>query len=85
MFKKEAVFNAAACVTPDFAAKLANTAGQFEADVYLECNNVNLCVDSLISILAMDLRRGGKVVVFADGADEQAAVEAVCTVLAGEN
>ena len=85
MFKKEAVFNAAACVTPDFAAKLANTAGQFSADVYLECNNVRLCVDSLISILAMDLRRGGSVVITAEGDDEQAAVEAVCAALAEEN
>ena len=85
MFKKDAVFNAAACVTPDFAAKLANTAGQFKADVYLECNNVRLCVDSLISILAMDLRKGGSVAVFADGADEQDAVAAVCAALMGEN
>ena len=85
MFKKDAVFNAQACVTPDFAAKLANTAAQFKADVYIECNNIRLCVDSLISILAMDLRKGGSVVVFADGADELAAVDAVCAVLSTEN
>ena len=85
MFKKDAVFNAQACVTPDFAAKLANTAAQFKADVYIECNNIRLCVDSLISILAMDLRKGGSVAVFADGADELAAVDAICAVLMQEN
>ena len=85
MLKKEAVFNAAACVTPDLAAKLANTAAQFGADVYLECNNVRLCVDSLISILAMELRRGGKLVITAEGDDEKAAVEAIHAVLTGEN
>jgi len=84
MFKKEAVFNAQACVTPDFAAKLANTAAQFRADVYIECNNFRLCVDSLISILSMDLRKGGSVVICAEGADEQAAAEAVFAVLTRE-
>jgi len=81
MFKKEAIFNAEACVTPDFAAKLANVAGQYESVVYLERNGISLCVDSLISILSMDLRRGGSVQVAADGVDEAAAVEAVCAML----
>jgi len=81
MFKKEAVFNAQACVTPDYAAKLANLASQYQAEVYFECNNIRLCVDSLISILSMDLRRGGSVQVAADGVDEAAAVEAVCAML----
>lgn len=84
MFKKEAVFSAAACVTPDFAAKLANVAGQFEAVVYLERNGIRLCVDSLISILSMDLRKGGTVIIAAEGADEQAAAESVCALLEGK-
>jgi len=83
MFKKEAVFNAQACVTPDYAAKLANLASQYQAEVYFECNNIRLCVDSLISILSMNLRKGGKVIVVADGSDAREAVEAVCVLLAG--
>jgi len=83
MFKKEAIFNAEACVTPDFAAKLANVAGQYESVVYLERNGISLCVDSLISILSMNLRKGGKVIVVADGSDAREAVEAVCVLLAG--
>lgn len=83
MFKKETVFNAAACITPDFAAKLANAAGQYESVVYLERNGIRLCVDSLISILSMDLRKGASVLIAAEGGDEAAAVEAVCALLAG--
>lgn len=84
MFKKETVFCAQACITPDFAAKLANLASQYDASVYLECDGVRLCVDSLISILAMDLRRGGSVLISAEGKDETSAAEAVCALLSEE-
>lgn len=82
MTHKEVIFNAEACITPDFAAKLANVAGQHDAVVYLERNGIRLCVDSLISILSMDLRSGSAVLISAEGADEAAAVEAVCAILA---
>ena len=44
---------------------------------------MRLCVDSLIGILAMNLRQGTKVRVVTDGADEQQAMEGVCALLKG--
>ncbi len=78
MVRVETVFGAAQSVTPDFAAQLANRASQFAANVYLEKDNVRLCVDSLIGILSLDLRRGSRIAIMADGFDEHEALDAVC-------
>ena len=85
MQKTEVVFGACPVVTPDFAARLAQRASRFAAEVYLESGSTQLCVDSLIGILALDLRRGMRVVVRAEGADEVDAVASVCALLSGEN
>ena len=81
MLKLETVFGAGNAVTPDFAALLANQASKFSAKVYLECGNTQLCVDSLIGILAMDVRKGMKLVVAAEGADEARAAERIAELL----
>ncbi len=85
MTKREIIFGACAAITPDFAAKLAQAATQTRTEVYLECGSARLCMDSLISILSMGLRKGTRVTVSADGADEAEAVDRVCALLAGEN
>ena len=81
MQKMEVVFGACPVVTPDFAARLAQRASRFAAEVYLECGNTRLCVDSLIGILAMDLRPGMRVVVRAEGTDERDAAASICALL----
>lgn len=81
MLRRETVFGACSGITPDFAALMAQRASKFAAPVYLECGNAQLSVDSLIGILAMDLRRGVKLTVSADGEDEAAAVECICNLL----
>lgn len=78
MIKVETVFRACPSVTPDFAAQLAQCASQYAANVYLEKGSMHLCVDSLIGILSLDLRKGAKVTIVADGLDEQQAMDAVC-------
>ena len=83
MQKTEVVFGACPVVTPDFAARLAQCASRYAAQVYLERGNTRLCVDSLIGILALDLRRGTKVQVVTEGADERQAMEGVCALLKG--
>ena len=57
MMKKMVTFDAVPSITPDFAAKLANCASAYSATVHLECEKTRLCVDSLIGILALALRR----------------------------
>lgn len=84
MQKMEVVFGACPVVTPDFAAQLAQRASRHAARVYLECGDTRLCVDSLIGILAMDMRRGARVTVSAEGADAEEAAADVCALLSGE-
>lgn len=81
MLKMETVFGLSTGITPDFAALLAQRASHFSAPVYLECGSTLLSVDSLIGILAMDLRKGMKLTVSADGEDEAAAAECICALL----
>ena len=81
MTRLETVFSACASITPDFAAQLAHRASAYTSEIYLDNGGSRFCVDSLIGILAMDLRRGARVSVTADGTDEQRAVEDICALL----
>ena len=83
MLKNETVFGACPVITPDFAARLAQCASQYASEVYLERGSVRLCVDSLIGILALNLRQGTKVLVVTEGSDEHQAMEGVCALLRG--
>ena len=83
MITREATFNAAPSITPDFAAELAHNASQFSANVYIVRDNTKLSVDSLIGILSLDLRKGDRVTVTAEGVDEAASIARVCEILQG--
>jgi len=83
MVKLETTFAAADSLTPEFAAKLADQTAKFKADVSLDCAGKQLQLDSLICILALELHRGVKLTVVAEGTDEQQAAEAVRKVLEG--
>ena len=83
MLKFEIRFEAGDAMTPDFAARLAQAASQYSCRVSLKTANIELGVDSLIGILAMDMRRGGKVTVIADGKDEYEAGKCISELLQG--
>ena len=83
MVKLETIFAAADNLTPEFAAKLADYTAQFQADVSLDCGGKQLRLDSLICILALELYRGVKVTVVAEGDDEAVAAEEIRKVLEG--
>ena len=84
MLKREILFGACPAMTPSFAARLAQLATEVASEVYLERGGARLCVDSLISILSMDLRAGARVTVCTEGADEEQAAERVCALLSGD-
>lgn len=84
MVKVETVFNAADTITPEFAAKISDCAAKFQAVVSLDCGGKQLRLDSLICILALELYRGVKVAIVAEGSDEDAAAEAIRRIIAGE-
>ena len=84
MVKVETVFTAADTITPEFAAKISDCAAKFQAVVSLDCGGKQLQLDSLICILALELYRGVKVAIIAEGEDAEAAAEAVRRIIAGE-
>ena len=84
MIKLDTFFEAADGLTPEFAAKLSAYAARFESDISVECGEKCLNLDSLICILSLELYRGVKVSILADGSDEAAAAEEIRKVLQGE-
>lgn len=84
MVKVETVFNAEDTLTPEFAAKLSDCAAKFQSVVSLDCGGKQLQLDSLICILALELYRGVKVAIIAEGSDADAAAEAIRRIIAGE-
>lgn len=84
MLTTKVVYNADSIITPDVAAKIAQCANHFESNVYVHYKGMNLCVDSLIGILALNVHNGSEIEVGADGVDAEEALKAVCAVFAGE-
>ena len=63
------------------AAKLSETALQFESRIALEHGNVSANAKSVLSILGACVRNGDTVQLTFDGPDEERAAEAVLSVL----
>ena len=83
MVRLEALFGAREGMTPDFAAEISNCAGRYHSHVELKHGDRLLRLESLISILSLDLRRGARVAIVAEGDDEQEAAEAMRALLEG--
>lgn len=81
MLNREITFNAGALITPDLAARIAQAASKYTARVYLSYRSIELCVDSLIGILAMNIHQGSKVVVSAEGEQAAEALQAICDIM----
>ena len=81
MVRLETTFTAREGMTPDFAAEISNCAARYRAHVELKYGDRLLRLESLISILSLDLRRGARVAVIAEGEDAQQAAEAMCSLL----
>jgi phosphocarrier protein HPr len=64
------------------AAKLVHTAGAFESRVTLAKDGEEVDAKSILGILLMAAAQGSQVVVRAEGADEQAAMDAVLKLIA---
>ncbi len=84
MVTLEATYNATIGLTPEFAAELSRIAACYQSDIQISCEGKQLSLDSLISILSLDLHRGVKVKVIAEGADAQTAAEAIVSKIEGK-
>ena len=84
MVRKSAVLACADALTPEVAARLTRLDERYSARLQLEYNGVRVRLDSLIGILSVPCHRGGGLVVIGEGADEQAATDAVAAALEGK-
>ena len=65
-------------------ALLVQTASQFDSSIYIESENSKVNAKSIMGMMTLVLPAGDKVVVTADGPDEETAVDAIATYLGGE-
>lgn len=65
------------------AARLVHTANQFESSVVLRANGREAEARSILGVLLLGAGRGARLTVRCRGDDEQAAVTAVCDLVAG--
>ena len=83
MVRLGTIFTAREGMTPDFAALISNCAARYAAKMALECGDKVLRLESLISILSFDLRKGTEIAIIAEGSDEVEAAEAMRGLLGG--
>lgn len=83
MVRLETTFSARDELSPDFAAEISNCAAKYQAAVTLKYGGKRLRLESLIGILSLDLRKGARVAVIAEGSDELAAAEEIRNILLG--
>ena len=65
-------------------ALLVQVASQFDSSVYIEYGEKRVNAKSIMGMMTLVLVAGDKVMVTADGTDEEAAVDAIVTYLCGE-
>ncbi|MBO4783496.1 MAG: HPr family phosphocarrier protein [Lachnospiraceae bacterium] len=67
-------------------AMLVQVASQYESSVYIQTSeNKRVNAKSIMGMMSLGLNAGEKVVVEADGADEEAAINHIEKYLSGEN
>ena len=65
-------------------ALLVQVASQYDSSVYIEYGDKRVNAKSIMGMMTLVLVAGDKVTVTADGSDEETAVDAIVTYLAGE-
>lgn len=84
MTKKETVIRLENGLEARPIALLVQVASQFDSSVYIEYGQKKVNAKSIMGMMTLVLVAGDKVVVTADGSDEEAAVDAIVTYLCGE-
>lgn len=84
MTKKETVIRLENGLEARPIALLVQVASQFDSSVYIEYGEKKVNAKSIMGMMTLVLVAGDKVVVTADGSDEEAAVDAIVTYLCGE-
>lgn len=70
-------------LTPVLAARIAECASRYDSHVSIESAGRAIRIESLISVLSMELRRGMPLTVIAEGKDAHEAASGLCALLEG--
>ena len=81
MLTKKVVINIANGLEARPVAQLVQVASQFDSSIYLECEDKKVNAKSIMGMMSLGLASGEELSVTADGADEEAAVKAMCDYL----
>ena len=65
-------------------AVLVQKASQHESSVYIQSDDKKVNAKSIMGMMSLSLNMGEEIVVIADGADEQAAVDSIEKYLSGQ-
>jgi len=63
------------------STKLTQVASQYGAEIWIERNNRRVNAKSIMGVMMLAASRGSKLIIEANGADEQAAVEALLALI----
>ncbi len=84
MTKKETIIRLENGLEARPIALLVQVASQYESSIYIEYGDKRVNAKSIMGMMTLVLVAGDKVTVTADGSDEDTAVDAIVTYLAGE-
>ncbi|CAM4333730.1 MULTISPECIES: phosphocarrier protein HPr [Jeotgalicoccus] len=66
------------------ATILVQTATKFESDIELEYNSKKVNLKSIMGVMSLGVGKGAEVTIYADGKDEEEAIEAISETLSSE-
>jgi catabolite repression HPr-like protein len=84
MLKKEVTIRLESGLEARPVAMLVQVASQYESTVYLESQDKKVNAKSIMGMMSLGLDTGEKVIVVADGADEEAAIAGMVQYLSGK-
>lgn len=85
MIKKSITIQIASGLEPRPVALLVQVASQYESQIYVEDGDKRVNAKSIMGLMTLGLGTGESVVVTAEGADEEAAIENIEKYLSGNN
>ena len=66
------------------ATILVQTATKFESDIELEYNSKKVNLKSIMGVMSLGVGKGAEVTIYADGKDEEEAIETISETLSSE-
>ncbi|EKU47743.1 phosphocarrier protein HPr [Staphylococcus massiliensis] len=66
------------------ATMLVQTASKFDSDIQLEYNEKKVNLKSIMGVMSLGVGKDADITIYADGSDEQEAIEAITEILSKE-